>query len=355
MMEQMGPNAPFVQPNNNDNDNDKSNYNDSAFPEYSQLGEKASTLPRLMKGLRERVASELYNVGEELFGVVDSDFRESVRGGKSRNSNPVTDIERWQFKKTLQRSGKATLRWLLLIYLRTYDTLEDMLAEKKRSEEDQDFSRCGPGQFYKSTKSKITSTGKSSGSGSGISDPNAYSIQTPDSILRERMHGLLEDVKNAWETQRRDINKVGMGSLLHEELGESSVRERRKVVKRPFHRTEKRRTNHACHAGCEICSSNRNVNDGGAEGREDERRTKLNFLDSGAGPREFWSTVSPSITYHESQGGEIDVEQVEQHMWRLVLLVRCQDRERGLRLQRHESQRKLLDLRLYELILLYMR
>jgi hypothetical protein len=39
----------------------------------------------------------------------------------------------------------------------------------------------------------------------------------------------------------------------------------------------------------------------------------------------------------------------------LVLLVRCQDRSRGLRLQRHESQRKLLDLRLYELILLTVR
>lgn len=48
-------------------------------------------------------------------------------------------------------------------------------------------------------------------------------------------------------------------------------------------------------------------------------------------------------------------DEVEQHMWKLVLLVRCQDRTRGLRLQRHESQRKLLDLRLYELILLSMR
>lgn len=48
-------------------------------------------------------------------------------------------------------------------------------------------------------------------------------------------------------------------------------------------------------------------------------------------------------------------EEVEQHLWRLVLLVRCQDRQRGLRLQRHEPQRKLLDLRLYELLLLYMR
>jgi len=92
-----------------------------------------------------------------------------------------------------------------------------------------------------------------------------------------------------------------------------------------------------------------------ADVRDSNRRNKLNFLDSGAGPREFWSTVSPSISYHEEQGGEVDEAEVEQHMWRLVLLVRCQDRGRGLRLQRHESQRKLLDLRLYELILLTMR
>ena len=51
-------------------------------------------------------------------------------------------------------------------------------------------------------------------------------------------------------------------------------------------------------------------------------------------------------------GGEVNEDEVEQHIWKLVLLVRCQDRNRGLRLQRHESQRKLLDLRLYELILL---
>jgi len=193
--------------------------------------------------------------------------------------------------------------------------------------------------------------------------------EDPSDVLRERMHGLLEDVKETWERERRDPNKIGAGSLLREEYeqlgyyGEEEMGMRgggseggRKESKRPFHRTENRRLNHTCTKGCAICGFRREqeMNSAGRR-REDEQRNKLNFLDSGAGPREFWATVSPSITYHESQGAAVQMEEVEQHLWRLVLLVRCQDRGRGLRLQRHESQRKLLDLRFFELILLSVR
>jgi len=52
MMDEMGNQAPF---NNNNNDNN----NDSAYPQLSELGETGSTFPRLMKGLRDRVAGEL--------------------------------------------------------------------------------------------------------------------------------------------------------------------------------------------------------------------------------------------------------------------------------------------------------
>ena len=41
-------------------------------------------------------------------------------------------------------------------------------------------------------------------------------------------------------------------------------------------------------------------------------------------------------------------EKVEAHLWRLALLVRCQDRSKGLKLQRAEPMRKVLDKRFHQ-------
>mmetsp|Transcript_29172 Transcript_29172/g.85136 ORF Transcript_29172/g.85136 Transcript_29172/m.85136 type:complete len:336 (+) Transcript_29172:859-1866(+) len=76
---------------------------------------------------------------------------------------------------------------------------------------------------------------------------------------------------------------------------------------------------------------------------------------TGAGPKEFWQNINPKKNDTFRGKGTPSAEKLEAHMWRLVLLVRCQDRKKGLRLARHESQRKLLDMRIYELLLLYMR
>ena len=89
---------------------------------------------------------------EELFKIVESDFRETLRGGRTRNNKPVTEIERYEFKKALHKIERGTLRWLLLIYLRTYDSLQDMLAQKNAAadEETEGNSRRVPGQFHHS-------------------------------------------------------------------------------------------------------------------------------------------------------------------------------------------------------------
>ena len=343
------------------------------YPAFSQLGDMSrapnAALPRLMGDLRKRVSDEIYAVGEQLFNIVDADFRESLKGGKERNKNPVTDIERWQFKKVLHKASHGTLRWLLLIYLRTYDSLEDMMTHKTpilsnstpgqfRQSRSSTVNTSSPGQFRRSSRSPTRSAspsgsddGYDSGDGGNRHDERYLPKQQPSDILRERMQGLLEDIKVVWESERRDLNKAGAGSLLHDEIeqelghvvicGNSAL---------PFHRTQRRRANHVCPGVCEVCVGDKEEN-----AKESSRRNKLNFLDSGAGPREFWSTVSPSIEYHETKGDIANEDEVEQHMWRLILLVRCQDRSRGLRLQRHESQRKLLDLRMYELLLLYIR
>ena len=136
MMHEMGPSAPFG------GGGDEVPAANDKYPQYSELGN--NSLPRLMHDLRKRVADEIYNVGEMLFEVVDSDFRENMRGGRVRNSAPVTDIERHQFKKVLQKASRGTLRWLLLIYLRTYDSLHDMLDQKRR----EGGKPRQPGQFH---------------------------------------------------------------------------------------------------------------------------------------------------------------------------------------------------------------
>ena len=82
----------------------------------------------------------------------------------------------------------------------------------------------------------------------------------------------------------------------------------------------------------------------------------------GAGPKEFWRVVAPNrkpgglrlsistlggVRDDTRRGrGEPRVDQIEMQLWRIALLVRCHERAKGLRLRRHEPQRKLLDLRL---------
>ena len=67
-----------------------------------------------------------------------------------------------------------------------------------------------------------------------------------------------------------------------------------------------------------------------------------------AGPRELWAAVArPAPDFAQAD--------LEASLWRAALLVRCHDRNRGLRLNRDEAQRKLLDLRCYELLLAYVR
>jgi len=323
-----------------------------------------------MHDLRSRVANEIYNVGESLFLVVDADFRETLKpGSKKNNKNPVTDIERWQFKKVLHKTCHGTLRWLLLIYLRTYDSLEELVRKKEEG------GYSVPGQFRNNTRkgsgrnspnrersqspvafgvrSNSTVPGVSNNLSLNNNNPNKYKPDpTPADILKQRMNSLLDDVKGSWERERRDPRRAGAGSLLHDELEEElGFNPSGSSNSLPFHRTQRRKM-----LWEEKEKDNDIVERGGSGKRqtENERRTKLNFLDSGAGPREYWSTVSPSL---DGGGGGDDLGEgeVEQHLWRLVLLIRCQDRGRGLRLQRHEPQRKLLDLRVYELVLHYMR
>lgn len=221
MIQEMGPSAPFGGPVE-DGVGSMSN----SYPRYSELGN--NNLPKLMHDLRKRVADEVYNVGEMLFEVVESDFREGMKGGRIRNNKPVTDIERHQFKNVLQKTSRGTLRWLLLIYLRTYDSLQDML-EQKRKEESGGGKRRQPGQFHYSPGGGEGGEGGGGDDGErgGMKSPlyreEMDILEEPGDILRSRMHGLLEDVKVSWENERRDPSRAGPGSLLREEYEEAGM------------------------------------------------------------------------------------------------------------------------------------
>ena len=75
-----------------------------------------------------------------------------------------------------------------------------------------------------------------------------------------------------------------------------------------------------------------------------------------AGPREYWDLLAQTSTAVAELFTQSlrDVAAIELQLWHIALLVRGHDRSRGLRLGRNEPQRKMIDLRFYELILLYL-
>jgi len=97
-------------------------------------------------------------------------------------------------------------------------------------------------------------------------------------------------------------------------------------------------------SGCDFCSTKAKV--------EAAQQAQLGMIQD-AGPKEYWSTISatsqPALEALESRARS-DAK-MEMHVWRILLLVRSHDRSNGLRLYRAESLRKLLDLRLYEVLL----
>ena len=100
--------------------------------------------------------------------------------------------------------------------------------------------------------------------------------------------------------------------------------------------------------GCELCSERAR--------KDGEAQLALGLLKD-AGPREYWDLLartSTSVAELLTAAQVKDVAVLELHLWHIVLFVRGHDRSKGLRLRRNESQRKMIDLRFYELLLLYL-
>ena len=272
------------------------------------------SLPSLMAALRGRLADELYRVGETLFASVEADFSEVAL---KRPPARITEAELLRFRRRLHTSAHGTLRWLLMIYLRAYMSMGRMLRLKQNAE---------------------------LAAGGAALAANAMSIAADSEVMRELLLGLLDEVRELWTRRRRVEGKPPSGY----------------VIKPPGHDLSKLGEHRQCtRKSCEVCAAK------AAKARM--REAELGFLHEGAGPKEFWRVVAPnrkpgglrlSVSMLgaglKAQGEaaltkarvEPRLDQIEMQLWRIALLVRCHDRAKGLRLRRHEPQRKLLDLRL---------
>ncbi len=342
----------------------------------------------------------------------------SLRG--PREPKPVDVAMLQRFHARLVQSSNGTLRWLLLIYLRTYESLRQMLDQRARRKAQQraidakqrgvkegeqyDFEYDEDGN-YKGDDANANANFAGSLEATQHFVAEGVTLQRRHSpfdvaelpgrnILEKRMAGVLQDMRMVWTRQRRgeglfsgespaDSTFGGaMGATGNMDgrstFGGSPVGAEPSVLKQDDPRTftyiagDKEGYHLSCRhtrvrKGCAHCTR---------VARQDRRkRFELGFVDGGAGPKEFWQNVNyPKQQQYASPGGRgyaagreptrsfevayevrgpdgkkrVSFEKMEAHLWRLSLLVRCQDRAQDLRLFRDEPQRKLLDSRFYE-------
>mmetsp|Transcript_5663 Transcript_5663/g.20485 ORF Transcript_5663/g.20485 Transcript_5663/m.20485 type:complete len:373 (-) Transcript_5663:117-1235(-) len=151
--------------------------------------------------------------------------------------------------------------------------------------------------------------------------------RAPRDDLREAVSAALDAAQRTWIRRRRDLSE-------------------KPISRNPRNwRTDALHAHRPCsRSGCDFCSTKAKV--------EAAQQAQLGMIQD-AGPKEYWSTISatsqPALEALESRARS-DAK-MEMHVWRILLLVRSHDRSNGLRLYRAESLRKLLDLRLYEVLL----
>lgn len=172
--------------------------------------------------------------------------------------------------------------------------------------------------------------GPRGGGGDSLEDD----LDADDGGVRELLGAALAASRATWTRRRRERREAPV------------------VFKARHWRTERLHRHPPCsRTGCVYCSKRAS--------KDLEAQMALG-LRPDAGPREFWDAISKSpdaVDTDENDDADLALAlpAIEMRMWKCVLLVRCHDRALGLRLNRDESQRKLLDLRLYELLVLYLR
>jgi hypothetical protein len=309
-----------------------------------------------MGSLRVRLAEEVYQAAEGLGACLECDFREAPgnRRGGGRQPTPVDVAHLRRFHGKLAASA-GPLQALLLVYLRTYESLRAVLHHRAQKRIETSAHRVS------------AHTDPLSDGGVLLGDalcPLDSSPEPPgDGLLAKRTNALLPDLRALWLRQRRGVDTDQDDSDGPTANDDAALRGRAaaaaKRAQAALYRENAERLtylpgdregygqvcSHAkVRAGCAHCTAEAST--------QAQARSKLGYSDGGAGPADFWSQVGRALPGEKSggRGKPLPLEKLEASLWRLALLVRCQDRAQGLKLHRKEPMRKLLDTRFYEVI-----
>ncbi|CAM9600055.1 unnamed protein product [Laminaria digitata] len=307
-------------------------------------------LPRLMLHLRAAVGEELYAVGERLLRCVEADHREIH--GRPYCPVSLTGAERDQFRACFEDAVQGPLRHAVVAFLQTQESCRAMAVERGREQgQARRVMNGGGGRKEGGRRSGGDSVSEFNGASavsrgmknarlvaghnhrernSDISSLVTGPLSTPAEkawaarVLRDRLVGLLEDADEVWGTRRQPWRTLRAGI----------------AARGPRSRTA-------------ATSKRGGANPMRKEADRSPSSRRMCSLDSGAGPRKLWeAVVGPRFI---EAGWKIDAKALERSLWDLAILVRNQDRGQKVALRRCERLRRVLDLRIYEVLLLHVR
>lgn len=306
----------------------------------------STALPRLMQCLRIRIAEELYHTIEQLYRVVGADALELHGAGLGGVTDPpLTEVERLQFGGVVRDATAGTLKWLVLIYLRTYESIKALLAERD----------LVPPTKKSRKRSKHTASSAPSIVAADLASLKMGGSATPADkaraarTLRNRLISLIEDGMDVWMQRRRGMLPRPSSSKVHAPSGA------RKGAATLWHTCRGGKT--MDFLGCELCATLTGAGSAKeAVGHEAKRRSiafAAGALDAGAGPRQLWTVLRGSGVRFADASWSVPLHSIEEDMWKIAVLVRKGGA--GLNLSRTHTQRKEADRRLLELLMLHLR
>ncbi|CAM9198059.1 unnamed protein product, partial [Scytosiphon promiscuus] len=281
--------------------------------------------PRAVLALREAVGQELYDLGERLLRCVEADHREVH--GRLYHAISITGAEREQFHACLEDASRGSLKRTVLAFLEVQESCRAVAAERDRGDGVKSrggrHGEGGDGDAFSGAKMKKRNAWDTGERQHELSSLTTGPLSSPAEkaraarVLRDRLVPLLDDADEVWGWHRRPWEKKHqLGGI-------------RKATTTTNLSRSKRRTKVGMAAETSIkmsVNANRRLHGGLSSERQPPSPAfsrRLRYLDSGAGPRTFWETVTGPRLVEASWA--MNFEELEQQLWRLVMLVRCRD------------------------------
>jgi hypothetical protein len=224
---------------------------------------------------------------------------------------PVTDVERAAFSLRLRDAARGPLRWLLLVFLRTYESIRALLAEESARRRVVRSSTNATASSATAAATAAEDTDLASLTLGPLANPGERARAAR--ILRTRLASLLEDARDVWLQHRRGSSTSSTNNS--GTTARSSSRSRRSTAAtataassrggarsasvgtgRQQRQQQRRRSSSSGRA-----QSRPDVAAAMSALQEDARRrdgallvsaTLTQHLDTGAGPRRLWEAMS---------------------------------------------------------------